>query len=138
MIHMATPQNNVILLNSDYTQATWDSEHPYLYGRCLGIFHADVSFVGLLPDGTRCYSQRHIDFVWLHWYKYVPASSPLALDRLTLMPLEDPNAIAFIDPADILRGVHIIPRYALGKTNSQPQSRFSGLQEHWKEFYINR
>ncbi|KAJ3529705.1 hypothetical protein NMY22_g8891 [Coprinellus aureogranulatus] len=141
VIHVDTPQCNVMVLNGEYRKETWDSEHPYLYGKCLGVYHANVSFVGFLPDGTRSYAERRIDFVWVHWYKHIPATTEFSLERLSLLPLDDPTALGFIHPADILRGVHVIPRFSLGKRVSHQESRWVGVKvqtDTWKEYYINR
>ncbi|KAJ3504239.1 hypothetical protein NMY22_g17988 [Coprinellus aureogranulatus] len=141
VIHIDTPQCNVMVLNGDYRKETWESEHPYLYGKCLGAYHANVSFVGFLPDGTRNYEERRIDFVWVHWYKHIPASAEFSLERLALLPLDDPTALGFIHPADILRGVHIIPRFSANKKPAHPESRWVGVkvqEDTWNEYYINR
>lgn len=140
VIHIDTPQSSVMLLNSDYTRATWHSVHPYLYGKCLGVYHANVYFVGCLPDGKHCYTRHRLDFVWVHWYDFVPADKPLALDRLSLIPVDNPTALGFIDPTDVLRGLHVIPCFSQGEAESQPpRSRWApSLHKTWNTYYINR
>lgn len=138
VVHVDTPQCNVMLLNSAYAASTWETEHPYMYGKVNGVFHANVSFVGTLPDGTRNYSKHRLDFAWIHWYKREPASSELELDTISLQPLEMPSALGFVDPADILRAAHIVPRFSKGKTGERLRSRVVKNLEFWNEYYVNR
>lgn len=145
VIHIGTPQCNVILLNGRYARETWDREHPYLYARILGIFHANVTYVGDLPGeeaGSRPTAPFHrIDFLWVQWYEYLGSKDQFSLDRLSLRPVQSATALDFLDPQDILRGVHLIPQFSLGESTAPlPSFRFSALKDQvlWKAYYINR
>ncbi|TEB25371.1 hypothetical protein FA13DRAFT_1756603 [Coprinellus micaceus] len=86
----------------------------YIYGRILGIFHVNVIYAG---PGRLDYSKRRFDFVWVRWFKSQSAMQPWSskrLDRVALKPLTDGAACGFVDPADIIRAAHIIPRFSLG------------------------
>jgi hypothetical protein len=138
VIHVDTPQRNVMLLNSKYKKDTWATEHPYLYGKVNGVFHANVRFVGTLPDGTQDYTCYRLDFVWVHWYQLEPPSRlEFELDRVSLVPLDKVSALGFLDPSDILRAVHIIPRFSSGR-EVENMSRVVRDREVWKEYYVNR
>ncbi|KAF6761428.1 hypothetical protein DFP72DRAFT_1062420 [Ephemerocybe angulata] len=118
VIHIGTPQCNVMLLNQAYSARSWDTEHPYVYAKVLGIFHANVLYVGTLSDGTRCLDSHRIDLLWVHWYNILQAGESretFQLDRLTLEPLDSGSALDFLDPKDVIRGVHIVPRFSQGK-----------------------
>jgi hypothetical protein len=91
------------------------AEDPYRYGQVIGIYHADVMFVGELVDGSRNYHSHRIDFLWVRWYTAVSPRRPLRLQQLRFKPLEDPNAFGFLDPAKVVRGVHVIPCFASGR-----------------------
>lgn len=133
-----------MFLNGEYKPATWTSEHPYLYGRLIGVYHANVSFVGVLPDGTRLRAEEflRLDFGWIHWYQpeLAPTKEEFELDCVSLMSLNHASALGFVDPADILRGVHLVPRFACGKWNQSAisKSRMVGYQVPWKSHYVNR
>jgi hypothetical protein len=59
IIHVGTPQCNVMFLNPSYTADSRLTEHPYLYGKILGVFHADVCFVGWLPNDLKPSTAYH-------------------------------------------------------------------------------
>ncbi|RXW11255.1 hypothetical protein EST38_g14600 [Candolleomyces aberdarensis] len=140
VIHLETPQCNIMLLNSDFSAS--GSHSLYLYSRVLGIYHANVSYIGVLPDGTRRYDSFRLDVVWGQWYETLdhPGKEEFQLDRLRLCPVGTPQSLHFIDPSDILRAVHLIPQFSLGKVDSlPPKSRLVTPQEsEWKGYYINR
>jgi hypothetical protein len=130
-----------MLLNGLYKAKTWSSEHPYIYGKVLGVFHAQVLYVGQLPDGIRrphCQWER-IDFAWIRWYQFHDSEDEFTLDTVTPSPLRSGAALDFVDPADIVRCVHLIPQFSKGKYDGQgEESRFVGEQDLWKAYYINR
>ncbi|KAJ3533279.1 hypothetical protein NMY22_g7397 [Coprinellus aureogranulatus] len=144
VIHVNTPQCNIMLLNDRCSKETWAQEHPYLYGRVLGVFHANVAYARSYQgnaSGERHTAFRRIDFVWVQWYEYLGAEDEYSLDRLSLRSLQSANSLCFLDPQDILRGVHLIPQYPLGEsTTPRPSFRWSDLkgQSIWTAYYINR
>lgn len=128
----------------------------YIYGRILGIFHVNVIYAG---PGRLDYSKRRFDFVWIRWFGSLSAAQPWSskrLDRVALKSLADGAACGFVDPADIVRAAHIIPRFSLGtvvdewkrvealkaKSKRPPPTRiFSKLahdEKDWREYYVNR
>ena len=140
VIHIETPQCNVMLLNSNFSAV--GAHSLYLYSRVLGIYHANVSYIGILPDGTQRYDSFRLDVVWGQWYENLdfPRKEAFQLDRLRLCPVEAQDSLHFMDPEDILRGVHLIPQFSLGKVDTlPPKSRLATLQEsEWKAYYVNR
>jgi hypothetical protein len=143
VIHINTPQCNIMLLNKRFTTGTQNCQHPYLYGRILGVFHANVTYVGPLPEGSdrhRAMAFRRIEFVWVHWYDYLGRKDSFSLDQVSPSSLNSPIALDFLDPLDILRGTHLIPQFSLGKSTAPlPRFRFSRhAQDVWKNYYINR
>ncbi|KAF5325806.1 hypothetical protein D9611_000607 [Ephemerocybe angulata] len=146
IIHVDTPQSNAMLLNAAYNAnaqgASEATEHPYLYAKVLGIFHADVTYVGALPDGTRNYTSHRLEFLWVRWYEVIsePAGD-FMLDRLRLCPLHSPTALQFIEPADVLRAVHIVPRFSQGRVEDPEsvKSRWINNEVYpWNEYCLNR
>lgn len=145
VIHIGTPQCNDILLN-DRSSKESNEEHVYLYAKVLGVFHTNVAYVGGLSgeEGKRrqlATTFQRMDFVWVHWYNYLGPRDELSLDRLSLSPLQSGTALDFLDPQDILRGVHLVPQFSLGQSSiPRPSFQFSSGkgQDLWKSYYINR
>jgi hypothetical protein len=54
---------------------------------------------------------------------------------------EDPDAFGFLDPKDVLRGAHLIPAFAHGKTDELLGASIARLpheeDEDWQYYYIN-
>ncbi|KAF6741225.1 hypothetical protein DFP72DRAFT_946054 [Ephemerocybe angulata] len=142
IIHVDTAHSNVMLLNAAYNEhsSSMDDKHPYLYAKVLGVFHINASLAGLLPDGTRQWTPARIEFLWVRWYEIISAPAPYMLDRLRLRPLNSPDALQFIDPADVLRGVHVVPRFSAGQVNiPEFKSRWVNNDTRpWNEYYLNR
>jgi hypothetical protein len=129
----------MVLANED------EGEYPYWYGRLTGIFHADISYTG--PE---CASSeiRRMEFVWVCWFGrdlergYREGWRARRLPRIGFVPHEDPGAFGFLDPALIIRGVHVIPAFAYGQTNNLlPMRSIARLprdnNEDWAAYYVN-
>ncbi|TEB31567.1 hypothetical protein FA13DRAFT_1590707, partial [Coprinellus micaceus] len=140
VIHLDTPQCNVLLLNSAVRDPRGGPKHPYIYARVIGIFHANVSYIGQLPNGSFSYTPHRIDFCWAHWYWFNEASEEFALDRVSPYPLDRPEALSFFDPADILRAVHLIPQFSLKLMDKKVpvKSRWDSKHDLWNTYFINR
>ena len=146
VIHVGTPQSNVMLLNEGHNKFTGLSSHPYLYGKALGIYHANVSFSGLVPPRVQqdfSNSFQRIDFVWIHWYNYLEPESEFSLGRVSLRLLDSdkpgPEPLGFVDPADIIRATHLIPQFSGGGPREEKiKSRLVKEQDIWDAYYVNR
>lgn len=145
VIHVDTPQCNVMLLNAEYDarcSASVDRSHPYLYAKIVGIYHANVRYLGNHPDGTRSLASHRMDFALAHWYKLLGPREEFTLDRLALSPLDCDTALSFVDPEDIIRAVHIIPQFSLGKKEVDGIQKSvlvgTGAQDFWNAYYLNR
>ena len=117
------------------------SNHPFSYMRVLGIFHANVIYTG---PGSKDFQSRRIEFLWVQWFEVLQdqflAWEEHALDTVRFLPMADKDAFGFVDPADVLRGCHVIPSYADGRLHSDgiAISRCAGDSNDWKLYYINR
>ncbi|TEB22658.1 hypothetical protein FA13DRAFT_1640925 [Coprinellus micaceus] len=119
-------------------------ERDYVYGRVLGIFHANVMYGG---SGSLDYRRRRFDFLWVRRYTPVSIHGPNTwsskrLDRVTLDPVAESSSTDFLDPSNVLRGAHIVPRFSLGPRYSNAEDRIfsKAAQDNldWAEYYINR
>lgn len=60
-----------------------------------------------------------------------------ALDRVVPSHFDSVESVGFMDPADVLRGVHLIPHFSLGKLKNV-RSRLVKTDDLWKSYYVNR
>jgi hypothetical protein len=64
------------------------------------------------------------------------------LPKVSFVPEEDPYAFAFLDPALVLRGCHLVPAFADGctslllKTVTPTAARPADEKDDWANFYI--
>ena len=107
----------------------------------LGIFHANIIYTG---PGSKDFQSRRIEFLWVQWFEVlqnrVSAWEQHTLDTIRFLPMADKGAFGFVDPADVLRGCHIIPSFADGPLHpdNAAMSRCAGDSDDWKRYYINR
>jgi hypothetical protein len=91
-------------------------KHSFWYARVMRVFHANVlpfniRGKAILPKETR------MDFLWVHWFASDPQTGNQdgflrkQLDRVTLLNKDDSHAFGFVDPAQIVRGCHMIPAF---------------------------
>ena len=54
--------------------------------------------------------------------------------------MDNKDAFDFVDPANVLRGCHIIPSFADGRLHADgvAMSRWANDSDDWKWYYINR
>jgi hypothetical protein len=139
-IHAGISHCNVMTLNSAFADDS--RKHPFCYAHVLGIFHANVVYLG---EQNLDYRPRRLEFLWVRWYSVdedvQSGWKGLKLDRIRFPPItNNTEAFGFLDPVDVLRGCHVIPAFSQGKVH--PDGRhFSGLardQNDWIVYYINR
>lgn len=119
------------------------SRHRFRYARVLGIYHANVIYVG---HGMLNYQPRRMEFLWVRWYHTVDTATSgwkaLKLDRVKFLPVVDDGAFGFIDPSDVLRGSYIVPAFASGKrwmTRAREEvSLCAQNSSDYVQYYVNR
>lgn len=126
--------------------------HRFVHARVLKIFHTNVIYRG---RGSLDLRRRRFDFLFVRWFKYQDdGPSTTSLDRVILTPLSNSDAVGFLDPANVLRASHIVPRYSLGRSTVDGQgsdrrypdkrgsdpiiSKLARDWEDWNEYYVNR
>jgi hypothetical protein len=110
---------DIMLLGNEESEPDELAPHPYWYARIIGIFHIYARYLG--SDSRKRASQR-VDFLWVRWFcRDSNHKSGWVARRLHRIGFYDaneigPDAFGFIDPAQVIRGVHVIPGFAHGST----------------------
>lgn len=139
VIHLDTPQCNVMFLNQDYSYG--GPNHPFTYGKVIGILHAEVSYVGDIGRQGSDYVYCPIEFLWVRWYRVqqLPPGD-FELHQLELLPIDAPASHGFVDPLDVLRACHIIPNFQEGPMYDEGvgKSTVANDGSDWNRYFINR
>lgn len=117
-----------------------DSYHPYWYARVLGIFHVNIIHTG---QNSRIPHVQRVEFLFIRWFGrdlgHEGGWSARRLHRVGFLSADSPGAFEFIDPFDIIRGVHMIPGFAYGKISELGKSvaqRPANDDEDWLYYYV--
>ena len=140
MINTRTSHCDIMTLNSAFGEDP--SEHPFCYAHVLGIFHANVVYLG---EQNLDYRPRRLEFLWVRWYRvesgFRSGWKALKPDRVHFpLMAGNPDAFGFLDPADVLRGCHVIPAFCQGRVHPDGK-QFSGISQDkndWSAYYVNR
>ena len=125
-------RSDIMVLSDDDNQ-----QHPYWYARVIGIFHMYVRIDQRTPI--------RVDFLWVRWYGLDTAFKlgfkAKRLHRIGFADSSDSESFGFVNPANVLRAVHIIPCFALGLTSSiLPKSIARQVDENdqdYERYYVN-
>lgn len=149
VINPRTEHYNVMLLSQscDKLEALSDSghllEHPFIYARVLGIYHANVIHKST-TTGPQNYTPNRMEFLFVRWFTYRGSINvqwaDLKLDSLSFLPVHSENAFGFVDPAHILRASHILPWFQGGKvhTDGRGISKVANDKDDWCQYRVNR
>jgi hypothetical protein len=117
-----------------------DLSHPYWYARIVGIFHAMVVKTG---PKSKSREPMKMEFLFVRWFgldeEEIGGWKAKKLHQIGFV--EGDAAFGFVDPADVIRAIHLIPRFAQGRTKDMlgPSIARSPLDkdEDWIRYYIN-
>ena len=134
-LHPERQANIMIRAHEDETEgAAW---HPYWYARILGVYHAVVQH----HDDPTGFHQ--MDFLWVQWYGRETSSpsgwSAKRLPRIGPLSSDYDGVYGFLDPQEVICGVHLIPAFA----HSSVYPPLSGVdarnpeEGHWDLYYLN-
>ncbi|KAJ7178830.1 hypothetical protein C8R43DRAFT_822754, partial [Mycena crocata] len=119
--------------------------HPFWYARVLGIFHVEVLHT---VSESRNGSPQHMEFLWVRWYGTEPGYrsgfKAARVPKIGFVPDLDDFAFGFLDPSLILRGYHIVPAFAAGRSSSlltlppdqSTAARAPGEKDDRENFYV--
>ncbi|KAG5633723.1 hypothetical protein H0H81_005707 [Sphagnurus paluster] len=118
--------------------------HPFWYAQVLGIYNVVLRHYG--PRSHDEYKKHHMQFLWVHWLGVEPGHRSsrhyAQLPKIGFVPHTDPYAFGFLNPAFVIRGSHVTPAFAAGKTTKllpavHTVARPSDTCEDWVNFYVN-
>lgn len=96
---------------------TGPNAHRYWYARVLGVFHANVMHSG--PE-ARNRTIQHMEFLWVRWFGMEPSYrwgfKTARLPKIGFVPDTKEGAFGFLDPSLVIRGCHLVPCFASGRT----------------------
>lgn len=121
-----------------------EDPHPYWYAHILGIYHADIRYLG--PNSAISREPQRMEFLFVRWFGRdftpQPGWKTKRLIRLGFVPGNDEIAFGFINPTQVIRSVHLIPAFAWGRTTKYiPEKSViaCGLKEpddDWQLYYV--
>jgi len=112
----ATPSTLIpdIMLRSPVNE---EGAEPYWYARVLGVYHANVWAENSVIPGAR--NVRRMDFLWVRWFGEEPGYRSgfrrARLPKIGFVESSDEFAFSFVNPADVVRGCHLIPAFNAGR-----------------------
>jgi hypothetical protein len=117
--------------------------HPYWYARVLGVFHAQVLHMG---PSAKNHSIQHMEFLWVRWFgiepDYISGTHTAWLPKIGFVPDTDDGAFGFLDPSLVVRGCHLVPAFAAGRTQTLLQTisptaaRLPDETDDWENYYV--
>lgn len=115
IVARAPPKSAIMLAASPEDKAA--GGHAFVYARVLAILHIDAWDSASLPSISS--RRRRLDILWVRWLgvKAVPSrrNAP-ALNTVGYMEGSQLGTFGFVDPADVIRGAHLIPRFKEGRS----------------------
>ncbi|KIK32711.1 hypothetical protein CY34DRAFT_18855 [Suillus luteus UH-Slu-Lm8-n1] len=99
-----------------------EHKHPFWYAHVLRAFHIQVLHTG--PQ-ARNRSPQTLEVLWVGF-----------------VPTTDDDAFGFLDPSFVIRGCHLIPAFAEGRSDALLRrgpslARFEEEVDDWVYFYVN-
>ncbi|THH12931.1 hypothetical protein EUX98_g9774 [Antrodiella citrinella] len=145
VINPRTHSDIMVHAHEDDTDSS--DRHPYWYARVIAIFHAYVRYDGhtLTAKTQQSNEYQRMEFIWLRWFgRDLESPGGFETRRLHLVGFvgqNDTAAFGFLDPKEIIRGVHLIPAGAYGRTKellapSQLARREEDKDEDWERYYV--
>lgn len=135
-----TTHPDVMALSTEHQDV--QDAHRYCYARILGMYHTFFVLDGCTP--------QRMDFLHVRWLHQDTSGGSIwqtkRLPRVSCVPYNDTDAFGFLDPVDVIRGVHLLPRFRYGRTSSllppttigrvYREPEWHPVQEDWNWLYI--
>ena len=114
-------------------------QHPYWYARIIGIFHAHVRHVG---PSSKCSEPQRMEFLWVRWFgRELSHCAGWKAKRLHRVGFDEQDQFGFLDPNDVIRGVHLIPAFEHGQISDKLGPSIARQPDEndkdWAYYYVN-
>ena len=131
---------DIMILSGNVSE---EQTHPYWYARVVGIYQATVKYS---DPGSPKHGLYQMDFLFVRWFGDDPehrsGSKAKWLHRIGFVEQEDEAAFGFLDPDQVVRGVHLIPAFAYGQTSALSNKSFIRHDckgdKDWQNYYVNQ
>lgn len=119
--------------------------HPFWYAQVLGVFHATVSIFPSKESRLEQVLNTRVEFLWVRWFGVEPGDRSgfkyCKLPKIGFVPESDRFAFGFLDPSVVIRGCHLIPAFAQGRTGrllraNSTFARNPGEKKDWINYYV--
>jgi hypothetical protein len=132
-----------MVLKDDITHSENDKdpEDWFRYAQVLGIYHANIIYVG---PGMLDYEPRRMEFLWVRWYErdasFRSGWPAQTLDRLQFPPIFDDSSFGFLSPDEVHRASHIMPAFSRGRLHPPLHGRSKAARNatEWTSYYVGR
>jgi len=133
-------QDKINMKGRPYVMAlSRDSFHPYVYARVLAIYRVKVLHRSMAHP-------TDMDILWVRWFaidkKHKAGWKAKRLYKIRFIPNLDEGAFGFINPDDVIRGIHLIPGFDEGLIKSGPEDAKSEwdyvASRNWCSYYVNQ
>jgi hypothetical protein len=146
LLNPRTHADFMTLLHEDHDDMDPGKKFPYWFGQILGIFHAVVMYT---EHGSHCEppQPQRMEFLFVQWFgrnlKHRGGWRNKQLHCIGFVDGDDNAVFGFLDPQEVIRGVHLIPAFYYGRTHELfPPSRIArpdhDKDEDWQYFYVNQ
>lgn len=121
---------------------TDSNRHPYWYAHVVKIFHVNIRHYS---EHSRSDKLQRKDVLLVRWFgrnlTHHSGFSARRLPRIEFLPEDDPDAFSFLDPDVVIRGIHLIPMFSLGRTSELLGPSIARQEkdgdEDWQAFDVN-
>jgi hypothetical protein len=142
-INPKTSHCNIMVLKDDgqHLEGSMDPEDWFRYAQVLGIYHANIIYVG---PGMLDYEPRRIEFLWVRWYQkdasFQSGWQAQALDRLQFASFFDDSSFGFLSPDEVLRASHIIPAFSCDRLHRHGRRFPTAVRDsaEWASYFVGR
>ncbi|KAG2030236.1 hypothetical protein BDR03DRAFT_878828 [Suillus americanus] len=98
-----------------------NDRHPYWYTRVIKIFDLDVWYRA--QGATSAWVPTRMNVLFVRWFgrdiEYKAGWSAKRLYCIGFFKHDDPEGFGFVNPDQVIRGVHLIPGFEHGRTDTQ-------------------
>lgn len=89
--------------------------------------------------------KTQLEILFVRWFDPVQCHrsgiKAARLPKVAFVPEIDDSVFGFVDPASVVRGVHLIPAFADGRVQSTLQQKSAGCirreDDEWTSYYVN-